>query len=155
MEVICDSRDLKLYMSPQDVTDQMWGTVRCVCVLKKWVWVVVWLFSTSSLLLHNFCLSQMMPSTSQGCATLCCYSGLKLCKFRPNFASSTAAKMIFSICLLPPRQRFESSHHTVNSLQNRTMTKMVTTAFSNEKYRKVFIWKDRMETFPIHKTHEV
>lgn len=47
--------------------------------------------------------------------TLGCYSGLKISKFRPNFASSTAARMIFSICLLPPRQRLESSQHTVNT----------------------------------------
>lgn len=104
LEVLCDSSDLEIYMSPQDVTDHVWGKNHpcsdfhihmSLCAKKGTHVVLAWLFNNSSLLLHNCCLSRMMPSTPQWCATLCCYSGLKICQFRPNFASCTAARMIF------------------------------------------------------------
>lgn len=104
LEVLCDSSDLRFtwvhrmwqIMCGARTTHVQISTFTWVCVLEKGTHVVLaWLFNNSSLLLHNCCLSQTMPSTPQRCATLCCYSGLKICKFRPNFASCTAARMIF------------------------------------------------------------
>lgn len=96
MEVICDSSNSELYTSPQDMTDHVWGTLTCICGMKKGTSIVlVWLFNNSSLILHHCCFSKIMPSTSQQCATLCCYSGLKISKSRPNSASSPAARRIF------------------------------------------------------------
>lgn len=112
LKILCDNSDLKAQSFTWACSK--WHKIcgaRTSCVkictfmgiylLNKKTYIFpVWLFSMFLPLLSNCCLSQLMLCVSQRCATLCCYLGIKICKFRHDSASSTAASKIFPLAFL-------------------------------------------------------